>query len=69
MFGSSANISLPHASDDECCMPKLCPGSWTRTMQLVEALYQVSRVGASGVPTDARPLQAQASFLLPKYQM
>src|SRR5262249_27605474 len=55
----------PHASDEECCMPKLCPGSCTRTTQLVEALYQVLRCGRSGVPTDARPLQLHELFLLP----
>ena len=68
VFGSSANAVPGHASDDECCMPKLWPGSCTSTTQLVEALYQVSRDGRSGVPTDASPVHAHADWRLPKYQ-
>ena len=32
-LGSSANVASGHAIDDECCMPKLCPGSCTSTTQ------------------------------------
>src|SRR3569623_359334 len=67
LFGSSANEAPGQASDDECCMPKLCPGSCTSTTQLVEALYQVSFDGLSGVPSDARPAPMQADRLVPKY--
>ena len=67
-FGSSSIELVPHFSDDECCMPKLCPGSCTRTTQPTEWLYQVFADGFWGVPTDARPLQPHELVLLPKNQ-
>src|SRR3954454_5424239 len=55
LLGASMNVDPPHAIDDECCMPKLCPGSCTSTTQPSEALYQVSRCGRAGEPSDASP--------------
>src|SRR5262245_26590933 len=43
--GSGKGWALGQMIDDECCMPKLCPGSCTSTTQSTEALYQVSRAG------------------------
>ena len=59
-------LLVPHFSDDECCMPKLCPGSCTSTTQPTEWLYQVFADGLCGVPTDARPLQPHELVWLPK---
>src|SRR5215471_3412900 len=50
--GVSTNDCVPHVIDDECCMPKLCPGSCTRTTQPADALYQVSFCGRCGVPSS-----------------
>src|SRR5262245_53161023 len=69
VLGSFANAFEPlQRSDDECCMPKLCAGSCTTTTQLDDALYQVSRAGRSGEPTDARPAHEQLELRVPKYQ-
>src|SRR5262245_52681627 len=67
-LGTSWNVAVPHLSEDECCMPKLCPGSWISTTQPTEWLYQVFRCGEVGVPTDARPLQLHEPVLVPKIQ-
>src|SRR4051812_6172863 len=66
--GSSANHAPRQVIDDECCMPKLCPGSCTSTTQLVDPLYQVSLAGRSGLPTSPRPPHEQALVFMPKYQ-
>ena len=52
-------------------MPKLCPGSCTRTTQLLLPLYQVSRAGLCGLPTEPRPPQVHGDPPLrvwPMYQ-
>ena len=53
---------------DEWRMPKLCPGSWMRTPQPAEALYQVSFEGRAAVPPEASPVQPQAITREPMYQ-
>src|SRR2546423_12479606 len=61
--GSSRKLTAPagplQAMADECCMPKLCPGSCTSTTQPEELLYQVFLLGRFGVPLEARPDQLQ----------
>src|SRR5256885_13301285 len=67
-LGSSTKMDVPQVMADECCMPKLWPGSWAMTTQPSVALYQLSLAGRVGVPSWARPAHGHADCCDPRYQ-